>query len=99
MRQLGQTIKENPFSLHLKRVPLQTKKEFLAWADNPDTFCSDYGFAFKELWESYNRNHDMQERIKELENKISSLESNQKVEEEQSSVKTMLDGTTRRIRK
>jgi hypothetical protein len=80
-------------SLHIKRIPEQTKKEFLEFAKSE--FCDDFGFALKHIWDTYKgvMNFELSETIahlQSLEERIEALE--QSKEQEKTGIR-MLDGT------
>ena len=42
-------LQENSESLHISRIPPETKKGFVEWAKRE--FCGDFGMALKWLWD------------------------------------------------
>jgi hypothetical protein len=82
----------NQASLHISRIPTQTKKEFKEYAEKE--FCNDFGLAFKYVWDSYKGvlNFEVQEmliRIEELESRIDLLEATQPQQKEDDGIKTL----------
>lgn len=86
-------VRENRDSIYIGRVPLQTKLDFVAFADQE--FCSDFGMALKWLMDGIPK-ADIQMlavKIDELEARLSSLEAaSQSKKSEEKRVKKMLNG-------
>ena len=68
MKNVVYRLKKNRERLNISRIPLKTKREFVDYAERE--YCSDYGMAFKSLWESFKT----QPKIIELYNRIEALE-------------------------
>lgn len=63
--------------IHISRVPKKVEEGFKAWAK--EEFCSDYGLAFKHLWDFYNGLipsgvEHLEEAIEQLSNRLAVLE-------------------------
>ena len=72
MRDIFERVKSN--SLHISRVPIDTKEKFIALAQ--EQFCGDYGFLLKFLIDGLVdvSTQELYSRIEELETRISNLE-------------------------
>lgn len=69
-------LSENREMLHIKRIPLNTKREFMRFAE--EEFCDDWGMALKWLWDFYkgsipNNNEQINQKLRELEDKVNAL--------------------------
>ncbi len=81
IQKLQDRLRANAESLHISRIPFQTKKRFRDIADND--FCGDYGMLLKYLTDLYDgiMNVNTQELLSkqaELEQRVLVLENSQK---------------------
>lgn len=95
-QQLVQKLQENRKSLHIARIPDNTKETFIALAE--EQFCGDYGMTLKWLIDDM-LSQDTKlviEKLEEIEARLQVLESKKPVEEAKpESVVKMLDGKTK----
>lgn len=81
------TLKETSESIHIGRVPIQTKRDFKELADTE--FCSDYGMTLKFLMDGIPKADilELLERITVLEDRLNTLENKPKEKEESKKIK------------
>ena len=67
-------LQANKESLHITRLPKNTREEFIAWAN--EEYCGDFGFALKALWDDMPKAdiRTMMDIVKSLEGRIANLE-------------------------
>jgi len=67
-------LREKEKSLHISRIPRQTKEEIIEFANKE--FCEDYGMAIKYIWDNFkiwkvffeNMDYKLDEIIRKLDN-------------------------------
>ena len=88
-------LKEKERRLSISRIPIQTKEEFVQFAD--EDFCSDYGLCFKSVWDNFKlwqmffQNMDM--KLDNILGRISQIEQKEQSSDESPSIK-MVSGRT-----
>ena len=90
-------LKENSESLFIKRIPKDTKKAFIDYANRE--FCGDYGMAIKWLVDGLASDKEafMLQQIEDHENRLLSLEHPQETEKPEGM--KMCDGTIKKVTK
>jgi uncharacterized membrane protein YfbV (UPF0208 family) len=88
--------------LHIRFVPSNTAREFMDFASNQAEFNKDWGMAFKHIWDVYKglvgiTNHELSEKIRELDARVEQLERPVAQEEEKPQYRQMADGTKVRL--
>jgi len=90
-RRIHEQLRQNRNAIWIGKVPLPTKRAFIHLAETE--FNDDYGWTLKWLMDSFLSNakwEALNERITAIENKLN---------EPKETVKTMLDGSTKRMKK
>ena len=75
IKKLKQKLKENRECIHISRIPMKTKREFIKLADTE--FCSDYGMTLTFLMKGivgFNE-QEILDKLDNHEERIISLES------------------------
>lgn len=88
LNKLAERLKENTYSLSINRIPIQTKREFIDFANKE--FCGDYGMTLHYIWDQFRENIKVEfllDEINEIKSRLEVLEQPKK------EIKT-LDGTT-----
>lgn len=76
--------------LSINRIPKVTKEEFITFADAE--FCSDYGMAFRHIWDNFKIMSVIETFDIKLNYIITLLENQSKEKEIEPKTKTMLSG-------